>query len=90
MEGRAYRVTGRVQGVGFRWWTQRSALRLGLTGTVRNDADGAVRVMAWGEATTLGMLEQRLHEGPAGARGDAVARLDPPAQPAPAGFTIER
>lgn len=89
-EGRAYRVRGRVQGVGFRWWAHRAAVRLGLRGTVRNEADGSVKVEAWGEAGPLAELERMLAAGPMGARVDAVDRLDPPALPEPAEFTIER
>ncbi|MBZ0088804.1 MAG: acylphosphatase, partial [Thermoanaerobaculia bacterium] len=39
MSARRYRVTGRVQGVGFRWFVARNAEELGLTGWVRNDPD---------------------------------------------------
>lgn len=42
------RVTGVVQGVGFRYWTARKADELGLTGSVRNDDDGSVAVVAEG------------------------------------------
>ena len=90
MEGRAWRVSGRVQGVGFRWWAQRAASRLGIVGTVRNQADGSVEVTAWAEAGRLAELEGLLRKGPAGARVEALERLAPPASPAPAGFTIER
>jgi acylphosphatase len=41
-------VEGRVQGVGFRWWTRSRALELGLTGMVENLADGRVKVVAEG------------------------------------------
>jgi len=37
------RITGRVQGVGFRVWTRQQAQRLGLTGWVCNEDDGSVR-----------------------------------------------
>ncbi len=42
------RVHGRVQGVGFRWWTRSQALGLGLVGSATNLADGAVEVVAQG------------------------------------------
>ena len=43
-ELRGYSVNGRVQGVGFRWWTRRTADRLGIAGSVRNLPDGSVEV----------------------------------------------
>ena len=89
-EARAYCVRGRVQGVGFRWWTQRAAARLGLRGTVRNEADGSVVVEAWGEADRLIELEKLLASGPPGARVDALERLSPPGAGAPAEFSIAR
>lgn len=52
------RVTGDVQGVGFRYRTQLQAVRLGLTGVVSNSADGSVRVVAEGAGPALdGLLE---------------------------------
>ena len=88
-EGRAYRVRGRVQGVGFRWWTSRAARRLGLAGSVRNEPDGSVVVLAWGEASRLDELERLLRAGPVGARVNDVARLEAPTQTPPAEFGIE-
>ena len=88
--GRAYRVRGRVQGVGFRWWVQRVAARLGLAGTVRNEADGSVTVEVWGGAGELQTMEAELGKGPVGARVDAVERLADPASPEPADFSIAR
>lgn len=90
MAGRAYRVRGRVQGVGFRWWLQRAASRLAVVGWVRNEADGSVAVAAWGTNEALADLEELLGKGPAGARVDAVERLADPAPPAPGGFSIAR
>jgi acylphosphatase len=69
-----YRVTGRVQGVGFRWWTRSLAVRLGVTGTVRNLSDGTVAVHARGTDDQLRQLEAHLREGPPGAR---VSSVDP-------------
>lgn len=74
-EGRAgFRISGRVQGVGFRWWTVREARRLGLRGTVRNRPDGTVEVHAAGPDAALARLAERLREGPPHAR---VERVDP-------------
>ena len=50
---RGFRVCGRVQGVGFRWWTRRRASDLGLRGTVRNRPDGSVEIHAAGEPDML-------------------------------------
>jgi acylphosphatase len=69
-----YRVTGRVQGVGFRWWTRSLAVRLEVTGTVRNLPDGSVAVHARGTDDQLRRLQAQLAEGPPGAR---VTSVDP-------------
>ena len=61
------RVTGHVQGVGFRQWTVRQADGLGLEGWVRNQPDGSVKaVIAGGEAAISAMLEAFMH-GPSAA-----------------------
>ncbi len=57
-------VTGRVQGVCFRMYTQRQAEDNGLTGWVRNLADGRVEVMAFGNEQQLAKLNQWLKSGP--------------------------
>ncbi len=49
-------VSGRVQGVGFRWWTRSRALELGLQGTVTNLDDGRVEIVAEGDRTALSTL----------------------------------
>jgi acylphosphatase len=67
-----FRVTGRVQGVGYRWWTRSLGTRLALSGTVRNREDGTVEVHARGSAEALAELRRRLHDGPPLARVDAV------------------
>lgn len=63
-----FRVTGRVQGVGFRWWTRSLATELGLTGAVRNLADGSVVVHARGTDARLADLRAGLAQGPPGSR----------------------
>lgn len=49
-------VSGRVQGVGFRWWAQNTARALRLTGRVRNLADGRVEIIAQGEPDAVRRL----------------------------------
>lgn len=73
------RVTGRVQGVGFRWWTRRHAQALGLVGWVMNaDDERSVELVAEGDPAGLDELERRLNAGPDGARVERVeARRGP-------------
>jgi len=59
-----YRVRGRVQGVGFRYFVHQSALALGVRGWVRNDDDGSVEVYAVGTAAQLSELTGYLRKGP--------------------------
>lgn len=71
-------VRGRVQGVGFRWFVERTAASLGLTGWVRNREDRSVEVVAEGPPAVLDRFAAALHEGPPGARVEHVAeRRDP-------------
>ena len=73
------RVTGRVQGVGYRWWVRRQAEALALTGWVMNaNSERAVELVAEGPAGALDELERRLWQGPDGARVEAIeARRSP-------------
>ena len=64
METRRYFVSGRVQGVGFRFYTQREADRIGVGGFVRNLADGRVEVVASGSEEQLAQLRAALERGP--------------------------
>lgn len=66
------RVTGRVQGVGFRHFVKTTARALGLIGWVQNEADGSVTVCAEGPPDALDRLESALRDGPSGARVEAV------------------
>ena len=65
--GRRYQVRGRVQGVGFRYFVQRAAVNLGLTGYVKNLDDGRVEAYAAGRPGQLSEFESRLRKGPPGA-----------------------
>lgn len=66
-------VKGRVQGVGFRWWTRARALELGLRGTATNLADGRVEVVAEGPREALEQLLDLLRGGTTPGRVDFVA-----------------
>jgi acylphosphatase len=69
-------IRGRVQGVGFRAWTEMTAVEQGLEGWVRNRRDGAVEaVFAGAEEVVLAMIEL-CRAGPSGARVVAVDQLD--------------
>ena len=70
---RRFVVHGRVQGVGFRYFVERAALDLSLTGYVKNRADGSVEVYAGGDLDRLGKLKELLAYGPRWAR---VERID--------------
>lgn len=67
------RIVGRVQGVGYRYYSERQARRLGLTGWVRNLADGSVELVAEGEVAHLERLLQWCRQGPPSA---AVENVD--------------
>lgn len=69
------RVTGRVQGVSFRWYAQQEAARLGVRGWVRNEPDGAVSGHFEGDDDAVDALVAWCREGPSAAivRGVAVA-----------------
>ena len=60
-------VTGRVQGVGFRWFVKAEARPLGLTGWVRNREDGAVEGEVEGREDAIEALVPCLEEGPSSA-----------------------
>lgn len=67
------RVTGRVQGVSFRWYAQEQARRLGVVGWVRNEPDGSVLLHAEGDHEAVDALVAWCHEGPGMARVRDVA-----------------
>jgi acylphosphatase len=65
-------ISGRVQGVGFRYFAQAAAAREGLHGWVRNLPDGRVETVAEGEADSVERFERAIHHGPPGARVEHV------------------
>jgi acylphosphatase len=60
-------VSGRVQGVGFRWFVRGQAMGLGLKGWTANQSDGSVAVVAEGPGPMVEQLREALERGPAGA-----------------------
>jgi len=74
------KVSGIVQGVGFRYATLKVAKRLGVKGYVKNLFDGSVEVVAEGEAQALAELKRWLAHGPAGAIVKDVQVLEMPYQ----------
>jgi acylphosphatase len=69
---RRFVVSGRVQGVGFRYFTQDTARREGVTGWVRNLPDGRVEALVEGDAEAVTRVERALRAGPRGARVERV------------------
>lgn len=83
-------VSGRVQGVGFRWFVRREAEELGVAGRVRNLADGRVEVAVSGPPEALSAFRERLRTGPPGARVSRIEEEEMSAVPDWDGFTIDR
>ena len=69
---RHYRIRGRVQGVGYRYFTRRIALRLGVRGFVRNLPDGDVEVHAEGDGEVLQEFRFELERGPVSSRESEI------------------
>jgi acylphosphatase len=76
MIGRRWLISGRVQGVGYRNFVQRSAVQLGLSGYARNLDDGSVEVYASGRADKIAQLGGLLRVGPRWAEVRGVAEQD--------------
>lgn len=77
-------IGGRVQGVGFRFYTVKTANKLGLTGYVRNLRDGRVEAYAEGDEETLKEFVDKLKEGPMMA---SVRKVDQQWQDATSGYS---
>lgn len=83
-------VKGRVQGVGFRYYVEDEAERLGLTGYVLNNSDGSVEVLAEGERKVLEGFLALLRKGPSGSAVTDVNFTFIPATGEFYDFTIKR
>ena len=69
-------ITGRVQGVGYRIWAERTASALGVRGWVRNRADGSVELLAIGDDDAVSLLIAACRQGPRGATVTDLAISD--------------
>jgi acylphosphatase len=78
-------IRGRAQGVGYRWWACSEAWRLGLSGWVRNRADGTVELVAAGPAAEVEQFAAACQTGPPTARVVSVERQEA-IDPGPGGF----
>ncbi|WP_375689241.1 acylphosphatase [Pseudooceanicola sp. LIPI14-2-Ac024] len=86
-ESRKIRITGRVQGVGFRAWTQGHAEKLGLKGWVRNEEYGSVLALISGPRDAVSQMETDFWQGPGSADvRDVQSEIAAP--PDRAGFEI--
>jgi acylphosphatase len=88
LQTRRYLISGRVQGVGFRWFVEREAALIGVTGWVRNCENGDVEVVATGTGDQHISLRRKLQQGPRAARVDLVRESAAPLQESPS-FRIE-
>ena len=82
-------VRGRVQGVGFRYFVQNAAIRLGLMGNVRNCPDSTVEIVAEGNARAIADLIEQVKQGPRLARVERVDAADIPVEGKYGSFSIE-
>ena len=85
---RRFLISGRVQGVGFRFFTEAAGRREGLTGWVCNLPDRSVEVVCEGDEPALDRFERVIRQGPPGARVDSVASQMLPPGLGEAGFKI--
>lgn len=70
------RIRGKVQGVGFRWWTQRNARELSVDGWVLNAPDGSVEAHLQGSETNVERLIERIKGGPPTSKVQSVKVIE--------------
>jgi acylphosphatase len=86
---RRYAISGHVQGVGFRYFTQEAAQQEDIAGWVRNTPDGRVEIEAEGDAENMRQFDRTIRTGPIGSRVELVEAIDkPPSGPSSGGFRI--
>ena len=81
------RITGRVQGVGFRAFVEQAAERIGVRGWVRNRRDGSVEAVIAGDGNKVDEMLTMCWQGPPSAKVDGVSVEDAP-MPAERGFEM--
>ena len=86
---RKYVVSGRVQGVGYRYFAERCANQLGVSGYVKNCWNGTVEVYAVGDETSLEEFKRQLAQGPRSARVTHIDESDEPVDKRYNRFVIE-
>jgi acylphosphatase len=86
---RKYVISGRVQGVGFRYFAERRANQLGIVGYVKNCWDGSVEVYAVGDPLSLEEFRSHLAEGPRSARVTNIAESEETVDKRQTTFVIE-
>jgi acylphosphatase len=69
-------IRGRVQGIGFRAWTEYTALERGLQGWVRNRCDGSVEALFFGPPDVVAAMIETCNQGPRGSRVDGIDQRD--------------
>ncbi len=69
-------IRGRVQGIGYRAWTEYTALERGLQGWVRNRRDGSVEALFVGLPDAVAAMIDACHQGPRGSRVDSIDQRD--------------
>ncbi|WP_409293794.1 acylphosphatase [Peribacillus sp. SCS-26] len=82
-------VKGRVQGVGFRYFTQMEAMEHGIKGWVKNNDDGSVEIMAQGKQEDLSAFLSRIEKGSPFSKVDSVISEETPAAESLTKFTIK-
>jgi acylphosphatase len=85
---RRFLISGRVQGVGFRWFAQTAAAQENIHGWVRNLPDGRVEASAEGEAEAVARFEQAMRHGPPGARVEQLEIEHTTPEGRTTGFTV--
>jgi acylphosphatase len=85
---RRFLVSGRVQGVGFRYFAQEAARVEGLHGYVRNQDDGTLEIKAEGEVEALERFERKLRQGPSRSRVEQVIVDDTEPNSLDGGFVV--